>query len=143
MSYRPYSELRAAGIEDTKVNNTGVEIQKATPVRINSSGDLDFINVSVEAESLSVAGVSGANIADGSPGSFVTTGKITNISTSAAFGDIVYISKSGGLTNTKPSIGVGGFVPGDFVIAIGVISKNDSNPLNKDLVINIDIVGQL
>lgn len=143
MTFRPYQELKSVGVEDTRPNNTGVTISKATPIRINGSGELDFVNVSVESEAVNVAGVAGENIGDGSTGDFVSNGKITNISTSANFGDTLYVSKSGGLTATKPSIGVNGFVAGDFVIAVGVIAKNQSNPSNKDLVLNIDIVGQL
>ncbi len=143
MTFRPYDQLTASGVSDTRTNNSGVTFNKGTPVRINSNGELDFINVSVEAEALAVAGVVSETILDGNPGTFLNSGKIEDVTTSANFGDTLYISKSGALTDTKPSIGVGGFVASDFVISIGVVAKNESNPSLKDLVLNVDVIGQL
>jgi hypothetical protein len=143
MSYRPYTSLTASGVSDLRPNNTGVTIGKATPVRINTFGELDFINVSVEAQAMNSAGVVSEDIINGASGAVITSGKISNITTSASFGDVVYVSKTGVLTNTKPSLGVGGFVSGDFIISVGVVAKNTDNPLNKDLVVIIDVVGQL
>ena len=143
MTYRPYNQLTATGISDDRSNNTGVLIGKGTPVRINTSGELDFIDVSVEAESLAVAGVTTNDISNGAKGSMTNTGKVEDITTTASLGDTLYVSKTGGLTNTKPSIGVGGFLSGDFVIGVGVVAKNESNPLLKDLVLNIAVIGQL
>lgn len=143
MTYIPYAQLTSTGVSDSRTNNTGVSISKATPVRINTSGDLDFVNVSVESEILNVVGVTNADIANGSEGDFINTGKIEDISTSLGFGDVAYISKTGTLTNVQPSIGVGGFVAGDFVVRIGVIAKNQLNPLLKDLILSMDIRGQL
>ncbi len=143
MTFRPYNQLTASGVSDTRTNNSGITFNKGTPVRIDSTGELDFINVSVEAEALAVAGIVSETILDGNPGTFLNSGKIEDVTTSTDFGDTLYISKSGSLTNTKPSIGVDGFVAGDFVISVGVIAKNESNPILKDLVLNIDVVGQL
>lgn len=144
MTFRPYNLLTASGVTDTRPNNTGVQIPKGTPVRINNStGELDFINVSVESQVKAVAGVAAESISNGASGDFASSGKVTNITTSANFGDTVYISKTGGLTNIDPSIGVDGFISGDFVIAIGVIAKNIDNPSLKDLIINVENRGQL
>ena len=143
LTYRPYSLLTASGISDTRPNNSGVAILKGTPTRINSSGELDFINVAIEAQSLSVAGCASEDIANATSGVIVTTGKIADITTSASFGDLMYVDKTGNLTNIKPSIGVNSFVSGDFVVSVGVIAKNTSNPILKDLVIMIDVIGQL
>lgn len=143
MSFRPYTEIKSSGVEDERTNNTGITINKGVPVRINTSGELDFINVSVEAEAINVSGVASEPITNGSKGSVVNSGKISDIATTAALGDIVYVSKSGSLTNVKPSIGVSGFVAGDFVVMVGIIAKNESNPTLKDLMLNVDVVGQL
>jgi len=143
VTFRPYNQLTASGVTDTRPNNTGVTIPKATPVRMNSSGELDFVNVSVESEVFGISGVTNSDIANGSSGNLNSAGKVSNITTSGAFGDLLYISKSGGLTEVKPSIGVAGFVAGDFVVSIGVIGKNESDPLLKDLIVNVDIKGQL
>jgi len=99
--------------------------------------------VSIESQASGAAGVVSQNILDGASGPVITSGKVSDITTSAAFGDLMYIDKTGILTNIKPSIGVNSFVSGDFVVSIGVIAKNADNPINKDLVIMVDIVGQL
>ena len=143
MTYRPYNQLQTSGVSDERSNNTGTIFTKGTPVRINTSGELDFVNVSVESEILNIAGIASQNIPTGLSGMFINNGKIEGIITSAAFGDVIYISKTGGLTNIKPSIGVGSFVAGDFSVMVGVIAKNEANPLVKDLILNIDIQGQL
>ena len=143
MTYRPYTSLTASGVSDNRPNNSGVTINKAIPVRVNTLGELDFVNVSVESEAMNVAGVASADILDGNSGSFITSGKIENVTVSGNFGDIMYVSKTGDLTNTKPSIGVGGFLEGDFIISVGVVGKNAVTPANKDLIVMIDVVGQL
>lgn len=143
MSYRPYNQLKTSGVSDERVNNTGVTITKGTPVRANSSGELDFVNVSVEAESISAIGVVTEDITNTNSGEFINAGKISDISTLASFGDPVYVSKSGGLTATKPSLGVDGFVSGDLVIYVGIVAKNEDNPVLKDLIVNLQVIGQL
>lgn len=143
MTYRPYNALTASGLSDIRTNNSGVSINKGVPVRINAAGELDFINVSVEAQALSVAGIAGQTIPNSTSGTFLSSGKVEDITTTANFGDTMYISKTGELTNTKPSVGIDGFIAGDFVVSVGVIAKNEGNPLLKDLIINIDVQGQL
>ena len=143
MTYRPTGAATSTNISDNRMNNTGVTILKATPARFNTLGELEFVNVAIEAETLSIAGVASSDIPNATSGNVVTTGKISNVTTIAVFGDVVWVSKSGGLTNLKPSIGIDGFVAGDFVVVVGVIAKNSDNPANKDLVVNINLVGQL
>lgn len=143
MTFRPYSALQSSGVSDERTNNTGVTINKGTPVRINSSGELGFVNVAVENEVLNIIGVASQSILDGSSGTAVGSGKIEDITTGFALGDTVWLSKSGGLTNIKPSIGINGFVTGDIVVFIGVIAKNESNPALKDLIVAIERQGQL
>lgn len=132
-----------ASLTSNPENNTGSTIVKATPIRIDSLGDIATIDLSVEDESLAIVGVTSESISDGASGTIVTSGKVTDITTTATFDDIMYVSKTGTLTNIKPDIGVSGFAAGDFVISVGVISKNETNPSLKDLTVNIQIVGQL
>lgn len=143
MTYRPFNTIQSSGVQDSRPNNTGGTIAKATPVTINASGELDGVDVSIESSALSVVGVAEGNILNGSSGNFVSSGKLTNITTSASLGDVLYIDQSGGLTNVKPSIGVGGFSSGDFVISVGVVAKNIDNASLKDLILNIQVIGQL
>jgi len=132
----------AAVVKHIVKNNTGVLLQKLTPVRINNLGVVDSIDVSLE-EAISVSGVTTEDILNGASGGSISSGIIEDITTSFNLGDVIYVSKSGDLTNTKPSIGVDSFLEGDYVIKIGVISKNELNPAAKDIYINISIVGQL
>lgn len=143
MTYRPYNKIVPRVLGQPYSNASGVNIPKATPVRSNASGDVDFINVSNEAEVKAIIGVTSEEISDGSKGDVASTGRVENITTSADFGDALYISKTGGLTNVEPDVGVGGFLSGDFVVRIGSVVKNIDNPPLKDLILDIDIVGQL
>lgn len=149
MTYRPFTVIISQATsssttnKSTLKNNSGLTINALAPVRIDVNGDIDTIDVSVESEALTAIGITESSILNGSSGPVVTTGKIENIVTSFGFGDYIYVSKTGELTNVGPSEGIGGFVAGDFIIRVGVIAKNQSNPLNKDLLVNFNIVGQI
>lgn len=143
MSYTPDNLIKATGIEFKYLNSTGVSLSKATPVKIDSIGNLDFVNVSIEADVFALGGVTGELIPDGIRGKIAKSGRIEDITTTASFGDPVYISKTGDLTNIKPSTGVNSFVAGDFIVRVGTIAKNENNPLLKDLILEMTIVGQL
>jgi hypothetical protein len=124
-------------------NNTGFAISGSTPVCIDASGDISLIDVSSEIEALATCGITVESIPNGDYGLVATDGKIENTTVGGAFGDIIYVDKFGALTNIKPSEGVNGFTIGDFVIRVGVISKNNDNPVQKDLLLSLAIVGQL
>lgn len=143
MSYRPYNQIQASVIENQRTNNTGVTINKATPTRINSSGEVDFVDVSNETQIEGIFSLAGETISNGNTGNFVQHGRVEDVTVAFSLGDPVYISKTGGLTNTKPSIGVDSFIAGDFVVRVGVVAKNESNPSLKDILVDIDIIGQL
>jgi len=146
MTYRPYSSIIGAidsfSIKSNLLNSSGLTIQRHSPVRIGTSGDMSVIDVSVDSHALGVVGIASDIINSGTYGNVVTHGKIQNI-TSFNLGDFIYVSKSGGLTNILPSYGVGGFTDGDWVIRVGVIGKNEEDPLLMDLFINFQIVGKL
>ena len=149
MSYRPYEAIIAAAtgqvstLRISLTNNTGLTIVDLSPVRANLNGEMDTVDVSIESQVMSAVGILEAATLDGSDGNVVVSGKISNISTSFSLGDYVYVSKIGGLTNILPSEGIDGFEAGDFIIRAGVIAKNPINPLQKDLLVNFGIVGQL
>lgn len=146
MTYRPYvdiiSGIDSSAIRTTLLNNTGLTILKGVPVRINTSGDLSIIDVSVDTDVLGAMGVSNEMILTGTTGTIITGGKVEDVS-GFNFGDYIYVSKTGSLTHILPSEGVGGFVAGDWVIRIGVVSKNQTDPLLKDLFVNVQIIGQI
>lgn len=124
------------------INNSGGTITKLTPVRA-SGNNIDVVDVSVEAQATAVIGVLAADVVNGGISEVVGNGTITNITTSAAVGDVMWIAKDGSLTNTKPDIGIIGFVAGDWVVKMGVVAKNVSNPSQKDFVVNFHVVGEL
>lgn len=124
-------------------NLTGTTLLKFTPVYIHSDGTYKRINVSIEAQALGCVGVVSEDINDTSTGKLAYNGTIENVTTAADFGDILFVDKTGGITNVKPSIGLGGFIADDFVVQIGIIAKNIDTPANKDLVLNVQVIGQL
>lgn len=146
MTYRPYFQIIAAvdpaTVKSTLQNNSGLTVLAHTPVKVNTSGELSLIDVSIDEDILNLVGISNEMIISGNAGEVVTQGKVKNI-TGFNFGDHIYISKSGGLTNILPSEGVGGFVSGDWVVKVGTIGKDHDDPLIKDLFINIQIIGQI
>jgi hypothetical protein len=146
MTYRPYeaiiSGIDSSAVRTSLLNSTGLTILKATPVRLNATGDLDLIDVSVDGDVLGAMGISSEMILTGTVGNVITGGKVEDV-TGFDFGDYIYISKTGSLTHILPSEGVGGFVDGDWVIRVGVVGKNQDDPLLKDLFVNIQIIGQI
>lgn len=147
MTYRPYSEIKSAGIEsDLYTNNTGVSIPKGTPVRLTSNNFIEFIDVSDEDECFQYAGVTSSDCDDGQQTGITLLGRVTNVNAPTLnFDDDLYVSKTGYLTNVKPDVDVGGFVKDDFIIKVGKLKPNKTNPLLKDILIlpNSGIVGQL
>lgn len=149
MTYRPFTDIinaaasSSTGIKSLLVNNSGSTIPALTPVRLNSTGQLETIDVSSDASVLSIVGLTESAILDWTQGAVMTQGKLANITTGFNFGDYIYISKTGTLTNTYPVVGSNGFIAGDFAVRIGVIAKNDTNPSQKDLFVSIQIIGQL
>jgi hypothetical protein len=101
------------------------------------------VDPSIEAQVLACLGVAKDSVANLASVGIVTSGRLQDVTVSGTFGDSMFISKTGGLTHIKPSIGVNGFVAGDFVVAVGIVVKNETNPLLSDLLINLRVVGQL
>jgi hypothetical protein len=149
MTYRPFAAIIAAasssstGIKFELQNDSGSDISALQPVASDVNGKAKAINPSIEADAVKVAGIAGSAILDGSYGYVHSHGKIENVTTSYTFGDYIYVSKTGGLTNILPSEGVDGFVAGDFIIRVGIIVRNRAIPSQKDLMINIGIIGQI
>lgn len=148
MSYRPYNLIIAAasasstGVSYSLINASGSPMAAYLPVTLDSSGDIKPIDVSVESDALRIIGITIQSILNATAGSVMNLGRIENV-TGFNLGDVLYVSKTGGLTTTLPEIGVGGFVASDFVIKIAKISKNQTNPSNKDMIVQIQLIGQL
>jgi hypothetical protein len=143
MSYNPFTRQSSQSATGRfNQNATGSSIPQGIPVKITSSG-LGLVDVSIEADIDAFAGVLKDASANGTKGNIISSGTIENISTPFPIGSMVYISKIGTLTNIKPSIGVNGFGEGDFIVKIGMIAQNVDNNLNKDLLVGIQVMGQL
>jgi hypothetical protein len=150
MTYKPYNVIiqEAAQIGSSAqiielTNNSGSPIANLQPVSVDASGNIKGTDVSIEDDAIKFLGLASQNIPNGSSGNVVISGRITNISTTLGFGSYVYVSKSGGLTDIFPTEGVNGFVAGDYVIRVGVIARNQDNPLNKDIIIYPALIEQL
>lgn len=136
-------DISVNAIRVTLDNTLGSTLPAMTPATVNNTGTLGLVDVSNEFSAEAVIGLVAANILNGTSGDIIISGIIKNVTTSATFGQVLYVSKTGGITATKPSIGVGGFLADDFVIRLGVVSKNAANPSNKDIIVNVYLVGQL
>jgi hypothetical protein len=145
MSYNPNSigtpTIARAGANQ-QTNATGTLIPKGTAIRLTALGAA-LIDVSDETSANSIAGVVRTNLSNGSVGEVITSGTIQDIASSFAISDVVYVGSDGNLTNIKPSEGSNGFEQYDWVIRVGVIAANVSNSALQDLLVNIQIVGQL
>lgn len=122
-------------------NNSGSLIGAEIPVCIDINGDIIPADVS-SAISNSTVGVTVSSIADGASGEVMISGKLENVITSLSFG-VCYVSDTATLSSTVPDIGVNTFTSGDYVIKIGNVVKNQTNPLNKDLIIQLQVMGKL
>lgn len=149
MSYSPLfrganGKTSARSAETGYQNAVGSNLTKGTPVSTNSSGQLVKVNVSTESLVQALVGLCSADIPSAANGMVSNAGRLENISTSFSVGDPIWLGKTAGtLTNVKPDIGAGGFVSGDFVVFIGVITKNEFNASLKDIQLMIQVVGQL
>lgn len=149
MTFRPFSVIiqqassSSTGTSSNIINSSGSTIGALTPIRIDSNGSIQVIDVSLDSSALSIVGVTVASVANLGSVSVITQGKMADVTTSFAVGDYVYVSKTGTLTNALPSDGVNGFVTGDFIIRVGVIAKNEDDSNKKDLFVNISVAGQL
>lgn len=145
MSYNPndfgVTPLSRASGPDA-LNATGSSIPKGVPVRLTFAG-MATVDPSVESQVDSIAGITSSAVSDSTTADIISAGLLEDITVSFAVGSAVYLGTDGFLTNVKPAIGSGGFVSGDFVVRMGVITKNVSNPAKKDMLVNIQIVGML
>lgn len=126
-----------------RTNGSGGSLNRTDPVRLDASGVVQKVDPAVEAQALACLGVAKDSVANAALVGIVTQGRLSDVTVSGTFGDSMFLSKTGGLTHIKPTIGVNGFVAGDFVVCIGIVVKNQDNPLLTDLLVNVRLVGQL
>lgn len=124
------------------LNDTGLTIVKGTPVKITAAG-ISAIDVGLENEIDGATGIVVSNISTGNTGEVVTSGRLEDITTTASIGSALYVSTLGTLTDIKPDVGINGFSEGDFSIIAGVVVTNLNTPSKKDLLVRIQLIGQL
>lgn len=137
------SNIDISVIKGTYLNNSGSTLAAFTPVYQNSSGNINKIDPSQEAQVANYLGVLLESTSTGSVGTVALSGLVKNVTTGFSIGDLVYLSKTGSLTVTVPEIGSGGFVAGDFVVKVGKITKNSTNGSQKDFKVEIEVKGKL
>jgi len=122
-------------------------ILRGYPVAIDSSGELAVVDITDETSSYAFCGVTSVDCLIGGTANVLVAGSVLYNIPSAfgltgQWGKRVFVSHSGSLTTTKPDIGVGGFLSQDFIISVGVTTKNPSSG-TTDLIINPQVVGRL
>jgi hypothetical protein len=130
------------GVDSGYTNGSGGTLSKGSVVSINGAGNILVIDVSDETSVKRLVGLVKEDLANLATGQVANTGRLEDVS-GFNVGDALYVSSAGGLTTTQPSIGVGGFSSGDFVIFVGVVVKNEFDALKKDIQLFLTVVGQL
>ena len=126
----------------TLTNGAGGLIPQGTPVRVDSTGKANVVDVSVPAQCKAVIGLAYADIANGASGYIATDGRVpAPLSLTPTAGDSIYVSHSGGLTNVVPDIVP--FASGDSMVYVGTAVPNLANPSLFDIVIDISLIAEL
>jgi hypothetical protein len=136
------SESTVETVETSMVNGSS-PLSALVPVGLSLTGTLSTLDLSVEESALSCFGLTKTSIPADTSGAIITSGRIKDVGSIGAIRSSLYVSKSGGLTTTKPTIGTNGFVQGDYIIRVGVISKNNDNVGAIDVIVNVQIIGQV
>lgn len=139
LEYSPASAM----VKSPFTNQSGSTISAMSCVSIDSSGYIKKTNPTIQADAEKAIGITLTAINNGSSGYVLLGGRLENVTTGAALGDRLWVAIDGSLTNTVPEIGSGGFVAGNYVIRLGSIASNNTNPTNKDIVLVLQLVGQL
>lgn len=150
MTYRPYNiiiqQAQTSGtssVSYTLENITGQPIPALVPVSTSSTGGMKRINVSNETDALSAIGVTLTPALNATDGTVVGLGRIPDVGNIFPLNSTIWVSKTGDLTDVVPETDVAGFEALDFVIKVGKIVKNQTDPTKRDLLVKIQLIGQL
>ena len=128
---------------DTYTNNSGFSITGSSPVSQTATGGIKLSDPSDENSVFSLVGLLLATTSNNADGTVYTGGRMPCGIFSFSIGDALWLNVGGGLTNVKPSVGVNGLVSGMFIVQVGTVVKNKTNPSAKDILVRISINGQL
>jgi hypothetical protein len=137
--YSPASAM----IKSPFTNQSGSTISAMSCVSIDSSGYIKKTNPTIQTDSEKAIGITLSAINNGASGYVFLGGRLENVTLSASLGDRLWVALDGSLTGTTPEIGSNGFVAGNYVIRLGSVASNNTNPTNKDIILVIQLVGQL
>jgi hypothetical protein len=148
MSYSPlYFAPQGGGTSIATVTNytnaTISMIAQGTPVSTNTFGLVAPTDVTSQTSVQALVGYAQVRMPASSSGPVISNGRLENIMTSFAVGDAIYIGLGGTLINQKPDVGVAGFVEGDFVVFVGVLVQNQTNPSLTDIQLFTQTIGEL
>ena len=122
-------------------------ILRGYPVTINTLGQLAVVDITNEDSSYAFCGITAVDCLIGGTASLAASGNIfydlpAAFSLTGQWGKPIFVSHTGTLTMTKPVVGIGGFLAGDYILFVGVTTKNPSSG-TTDLILNPRVVGQL
>lgn len=125
------------------LNQSGSLIPAFCPVSIDALGGIKQTNPSIQNDAEKVIGVTMSAISNNSSGYIALAGRLIDVLGIISLGDKVWVAKDGTLTNITPEIGINGFIAGDYVVKIGAVASNNETPTDKDLVLTVQLIGQL
>lgn len=150
MTYRPYNVIIAqaasagsSNVEYQLENTEGSPISDLTPVCTSATGGFKLVDVSSETDALNIVGITKEPILNATVGAVVGFGRMLDVSLPFPLNSSLWVAKDGTITDLVPNTDENGFVAGDFVIRVGKIVKNQTDPLKKDIIINMQLIGQL
>ena len=148
MSYNPTaqgtkfqgsSRSIATGYQNGSVASFGV----ATPVSVNSAGQITALNVTSEASVDSFVGLTQFAIPSAASGQVVSQGRLENAQTIFSVGTPLWINYDGTLTNIQPDASIAGWATGSWCIYIGIVVQNEFNSSLQDILVHWEIIGQI
>jgi len=145
MSYNPNPTATVSRkVARNYVNGSGSTMVLGQPCATLSNGNVTTVNVASQASVDQFVGLYNQSTPSTSSGLVIDCGILENITGySFSTGSPIYIDTTGNLTSIQPVVGVNGFAAGMYCIFVGVIVKNEFNPLNQDLKILIQKAGIL
>lgn len=150
MSYSPFSFYQqgtgtSLGLVTNYTNSSGTAIPQGTPVSLTGSGDLIApTDVTNQSSVSSFVGIAQFRINGSANGPVISNGRLQILTGySFSIGDSIFIGVGGIIQNVRPDYGVTGFSAGDYVYYIGTVVANETTPLDQDLVIMPQLIGEL
>lgn len=124
----------------------GSLLERGNAVSMSLLGNAEITDISSEDSSYAICGVVQDNANENDAVSILTSGAVlidipVGFGLTGEWGKPVFVSPTGTLTLTKPAIGSDDFLPGHFIVRMGVLVKNTEG--TTDLLVNPQIVGQL